>query len=188
MGCGPIYYLSDASITNIAVSPSGLVAVGCGNGMLKIYENGVMLHRAPACHKSSITGLVFSEDGKLMASIAADGTKIWTLPNFCMTHSMKVASAEFNPLRFSHNGGILAIPSPMHGILLFETESWKCLLQLPAQKTMPKSIQFSDDDITILVSGSEVKAWHVQDAKDVIEMHHQSTWALFGDDVVMGAC
>jgi WD40 repeat protein len=116
----------------VAFTPDGqIVATGCANGSVKLWEvgSGVLRHRFD-CHTSEVVDVAFSPDGRLLASIGLVGhaAKVWTvatgqeyvtLPGHEATDPVEGKAVAFSP-----DGRTLEITRYSRHSAAWGTERW----------------------------------------------------------------
>jgi len=99
------------SITGIAVTPDGRIAISCGGYQdmkIRIWDiiNGVCL-RVLEGHTNILTGLIITADGKTLLSISADMTlRLWNINQGILMATCKLESAVTSVCLFGSTGYI----------------------------------------------------------------------------------
>lgn len=104
-------------------------------------------------HAGTIDSIVFSPDGKLLASCDGTSIKLWDVETGQEIKSVAVFE-EVNSLAFSRNGKRLAAGSYNNTIKIWDIEIGKELLTLIGHTNSISSVVFSPDD-KMLASGSD---------------------------------
>jgi WD domain, G-beta repeat/Planctomycete cytochrome C len=98
---------------------------------------------------SPAAAVVFSSDGKLLASGSYGQVTVWDLATVRPVKVLTNVLGAVNDLRFSPDGSILAVaggqPSAKGDLRLFQTSDWKLLASLPGHEDVVFSVAFSPD-------------------------------------------
>jgi WD40 repeat protein len=100
-------------VTALAFSPNGsLLACGCDNGMLKLWEMSLEYTDDYPGHKDSVIALAFSQDREMIASALYDRTiRLRDMRQACDMFQLNRSSDAVHCLEFSPDGKLLASAS-----------------------------------------------------------------------------
>ena len=141
-------------------------------------------------HTRNITSLVFSPDGRMLASASGDGTiRLWDVATGQHRKTLEVSLMDGN-LAFSPDGNMLATGSVIH-IFLWDVATGQLQKTLAGHTTVITSVAFSPDGRT-LASGScgGILLWDVatgQLRKTLTEHTHDVLSVAFSPDGVLFA-
>jgi len=129
---------------------SGLLAVGTLGGSVQVSEAGLegRLRRALEGHAGPVTGVSFSPDGTLLASVALDGVKLWRTEDWTLLSELPgEAPADSGHIEFSPDGEILAVLGPHSneiGLWAFE------LPVLAATQDRPRTVHYANAKVVLV--------------------------------------
>ena len=135
----------------------------------------------PLGHGAAVTSVVFSPDGKMLASGSLDHLmKLWDPQSGELLRTLTTHTGTKNSLAFSNDGSTLAISSSDGSVGLYEPGTGKLIRSLP-QAELGGPQAFSADG-TLLVTKAlnekgSLRLWNIQTGKVV------QTLALDSDDV-----
>jgi len=157
------------AVHSVALSADGkLVATGCDNGIVKIFDlaSGKRL-QSLAYQNSSINSVVFSPDSKLVA-FADNENKIQIFDPVSGKDLRTIGDIDSQcSLAFSPDGKILA--SANRDVSLWSMANGELICKLPGTASGAQDIAFSADGNQIVVGGSDntVKIWDVKEHKEL---------------------
>ena len=130
-------------------------------------------------HLGSVTSVVFSPDGKIIASGSSDNTlRLWSAENGQEIKSLTAHTNFVKSLAFSPDGKILASGSNDKTIKLWNVENGQELKTLSAHGDLVNSVIFSPDG-KMLASGSSdktIKLWNVVSGQEIKSLIGHSSY------------
>jgi WD40 repeat protein len=165
---GPAYNTSvgPAAVTSVAFSSGGLMASGCEDSTISVYNSSWNLlwtsTGAAGAHATNVTAVAFSSDGSLLASASLDQTiKIWSTANWaCLQtlsgHTNGVASVAFSP-----NGQELVSGSVDGTVKIWKRAGGTCLSTIAASALPVTATAFTPDGTHVISAGDDgtVRLW-----------------------------
>ncbi|KAJ1309343.1 hypothetical protein OPQ81_006122 [Rhizoctonia solani] len=155
------------AIQSLSISPDGFkIIAGYPDGSLRMWDKqtGVPTGEPLTGHTDSVTCVVFSSSGKLVASSSLDATiRLWDLEGFNITsHALKGHSGPVNSISFSPDGAVICSGSSDKTIRLWDLKTMR-LISGPyvGHSSRVSWVLFSPDG-TKFVSGSwdkTIRVW-----------------------------
>jgi WD40 repeat protein len=175
--------LADArAVSAVAVSADGTtLAVANGKDILLLSPAGTIAGTLGS-RQSETKGLSFSDDGRILASLAEDGTiEVWDLANKRLETTLATGS-EVTALRLSPNGQRLATASSTRTISVWDLKTGQVQLKLQKHEAPINALAFSPDG-QLLASGGDdrtVVIWEMSSGKSkrTLKGHDQTVMAL----------
>ncbi|MEH2202544.1 MAG: AAA-like domain-containing protein [Nostoc sp.] len=130
-------------------------------------------------HSDSVNSVVFSSDGKTLASASDDKTiKLWNLDTHKEITTLRGHSYSVNSIVFSPDGKTLASASGDKTIKLWNLDTHKEITTLRGHSYSVNSIVFSPDGKTLAsASGdSTIKLWNLDTHKEITTLKGHSSW------------
>lgn len=168
-------------VRGVAFSPDGTkIATASNDCTVKLWDSKGNLSRTlidPAIkpkgktcsdkssHKYSVLGVVFSPDGKMIASASADNTiKIWDSGDGHWIKTLEGHTDSVYRVRFSPDGNTLASASADKTIKLWNPNTGELLNTLTGHKNLVKDVNFSPDGTRIVSASHDqtIKLWNKQ--------------------------
>ena len=119
-------------------------------------------------HKYEANSVVFSNDGKTIASGSKNGkVKLWSAENGKLIQTLLAHESEVNSVVFSSDDKTIASASSDGKVKLWSAENGKLLQTLPGHKSEVTNVVFSSGDKTIASASkdSTVKLWSSENGK-----------------------
>ncbi|GIW82409.1 MAG: hypothetical protein KatS3mg105_4216 [Gemmatales bacterium] len=127
----------DVSLPTTAVPPAGYF------GKLRPGQLELVLKAGPL---APVTAVVFSPDGKFLATGAYGRVTVWDLTSVRPAKVLTNVLGAVNDIRFSPDGKLLAVaggqPSAKGDLRLYETGTWKLLATLDGHEDVVFSVSF----------------------------------------------
>ncbi|MAT15963.1 MAG: hypothetical protein CMJ46_11920, partial [Planctomyces sp.] len=174
---GNQYFVSTDALGEQSNEVSKPIGKGFSSGGLEIALNrlgklqsvdGLKLQSTIEGHSEGIRSVVFSPDGRFLASGSADKSiKLWNFSNTTLLSTLLGHSGAINTLAFSPNGNCLASGSSDDSIKLWNVDLCSVLSTLKGHGGAINGVMFSRDG-SFLASGSSdktLKLWDVGNVK-----------------------
>jgi len=119
-------------------------------------------------HKSIVTKLAFLPNGKVLASISADGVlNLWNIDSGQKIKSLATQGDSFGAFALSNDGSILAKTGPANSIVLYNLVENRALATLKGHSDHINQVVFSPDDAYLVSVGDDktLVLWDVKTAK-----------------------
>jgi WD40 repeat protein len=159
-------------LQSVALAPDGnMVAVGDAEGRIRLYSlpDVVKVSELPVAHEGRIVGLVFSPDGKRLASAGSDKlAHLWRIdPDSDLSPDLDLKGHEkgLNAVAFSPNGRILATAGDDGRLGLFDTETGKGRF-IRSTQGRTASVAFDDTGTRVFAGDRDdgrVRVWSIAD-------------------------
>ncbi|WP_016871111.1 AAA-like domain-containing protein [Fischerella thermalis] len=155
--------------TSFAFSPDGKTIVLSSDNTIKLWDLTTGQVIKTLSGNESEKTMVFSPDGKIIASGGYDKTiKLWDIATGKVIKTLTYGSSVTN-ITFSPDGKLLAAGSSDKTIKLWDIASGKVIQTLTGHSNIVKSVVFSPDG-KVVASGSNdntIKLWNVATGKEI---------------------
>lgn len=151
------------ALQDAALSPDGktlALAVGGASPLVLLVEiDGDKPARRLAGHTGNINRIVFSPDGKRLASASEDmSARVWDLASDKLESTLLGHGMGIDGIAFSPDGAQVATASKDATIKLWDAASGSCLHTFEGHEAEVAGLDFSRDGRTILTEASDVTA------------------------------
>lgn len=166
---------------SVAVSSTGTIAAGMGNGEVLIWTAGATEKPAqqltlskdkPENERGAIRALAISADGRYLAAGDEDGqARLWEISNLdqpkdlLLSENVQIHQGEVNSLAFSPDGRFLASGGDDRAVVIWEISSLLQIGTLREQGAEVYSLAFSPDSQLLATAGGDDKVmlWNTAD-------------------------
>ena len=168
-----------AAVNSVAFSSGGLMASGCEDRTIRIYNSswGLLWTSSSEvkAHNTNVTAVAFSPDGSLLASASMDNTvRTWSTTGAhgqtLFGHTNGITSVGYSP-----DGQKIVAGSIDGTIRIWETSDAQCI-QTIAAHALPVTATVFTPDGSRVVSGSDdatVRIWSAVDGSPVLTLGGQ---------------
>lgn len=159
------------------------VVGGLINGKIKIWDakTGKCLNVIQG-HKSSITTITFSPDGKYIASSSKDRTiKIWNAKSGECIKTLKGHTWDVLCVAWSPNGEIIASCSADETIKIWNAKTGDCLQTLKGHSGNINSVSFSYDNVHLISTSDDetIKIWELKKGNCLQTLKGHEDFSIF---------
>ncbi|MBD2532699.1 AAA-like domain-containing protein [Nostoc flagelliforme FACHB-838] len=139
-------------------------------------------------HSTGVISVVFSPDGKTLASASTDNTiKLWNLDTGKEITTLSGHSDRVNSVVFSPNGKTLASASTDNTIKLWNLDTGKEITTLSGHSDRVNSVVFSPDGKTLASASTDntIKLWNLDTGKEITTLsghRHRVNSVVFSPD------
>jgi WD40 repeat protein len=166
-------------INALACSTNGLVASGCEDGTIRVWNSSWTQVWSTNCAPSNVTAIAFSPNGGLLATGSRDNTlRLWSTTNWSGIATLAGHTNEITTIAFSPNGATLASGSLDRTIRLWNVASRTCFASAIGHADAITAVAFSPDGAR-LISGSRdqsVRTWSAADGSFVQDFANHSDY------------
>jgi hypothetical protein len=170
-------------VARLAFSPDGRRLAAGGPSIIAVWD--VVNRKEIALlkgHTGSVSGIVYSPDGTVLASAGNDRTiRLWDAASGGELLTIRVHTSPVQTIAFSPDGRRLISASLDRTVRLWDSASGECLLTLNGHTAGVHCVAFSPDGRRAVSCGLDrtVKVWDLQTAQEVLTLHGH-TGAVFG--------
>jgi WD40 repeat protein len=140
----------------------GLVIAAAGPRRIRIWEvaNGQSVRTLPG-HKGGTSSIVFSPDGRHLASGGLDGNvKVWDVATWNEKRSLPVHSPVYS-VSFSPDGRLLASGNADGTVNTWKTENWNSALRLKVAFGRVSSVASDPSSQSLATASVDIQFWDV---------------------------
>lgn len=175
----PAYITSvrPAAVTSVAYSSPGLLASGCEDGMMSVYDAaGNLVWWSNNASTSNVTAVAFSPDGSWLATASLDhnisiwSTASWTIERTLTGHTNGVTSVGFSP-----DGQRIVSGSVDGTIRIWNRVNGDCLNSIFAHALPVTASAFSPDGTRVISAGDDqtIRMWAAVDGEPLLALGGQ---------------
>lgn len=160
-----------AAVTSVSFSPSGLMASGCEDATIRVYNTNSwsLLWSSSIAHASNVTAVAFSPDGSWLATASLDQTvKIWSTATWNLQQTL-AESNGVSSIAFSPDGQKIISGSVDGSVQMWNWSGSNCLWTMAAH-ALPVTATVFTSDGSFVLSGSDdcaVRLWSTADGSTV---------------------
>ena len=145
------FLMDDVALSGSVDPVTGCFAIGTQTGLVQVLKPDLRETRTRALegHAGGVTGVSFSPDGKLLASAARDGVKLWRTEDWTLLSELsgEVPDGEPGLVSFSPVDSTLAVLGPKGN----EVSLWELdLPTLAAKQNRPATVHYSNAKIVLV--------------------------------------
>jgi WD40 repeat protein/serine/threonine protein kinase len=164
---------SSSAVHRLVYRPDGKVVAAANRNQIVLWDAATGVQQgAWSVSTKTITGLVFTANGKSLVSAGLDKTvKVWD-PATGKVHAEFVAGHELHCLAVAPNGELIAAAGNTGFIHLWNVPHKKELTKRVHSKSMVVAIAFSPDSSQLVSGGQDghVKLWNVADEQEPVKL------------------
>ena len=166
-----------AAVTSVAFSPSGMMASGCDDATVRVYNSSwSQLWSSSTAHASNVTAVAFSPDGSRLATASLDQTvKIWSTSTWTLQQTLTGHFNGVTSVAFSPDGQKIVSGSVDGTVKIWNWSSGACLVTILAHALPVTATVFTPDGARV-ISGSDdrtVRIWLATDGSAVLTLGGQ---------------
>jgi len=156
-----------APLNSLAFSSGGLLASGCDDGCLRVWNSSwLQILKTNNIHTSNISAVAFSPDGSVLASASSDQTiRIWSITNWSLLGTFTGHTSGVTCISYSPDATTLASGSLDGTIKLWSIANATCRETIAAHADMVASVAISPDGKCVASGGqdNDLKIWSTTD-------------------------
>jgi WD40 repeat protein len=166
-----------AAVTSVAFSSQGLMASGCEDSTIRVYNSSwSQAWSSNSAHQSNATAVAFSPDGTLLATASQDKTiKIWLTSSWTLTQTLDGHTNGLVSLAFSPDGQKIVSGCVDGTVKIWDRPSGACLLTIAAHPLPVTAALFSPDGLRVITGSDDytVRIWSANDGAAILTLGGQ---------------
>lgn len=168
-----------AAVTSVAFSPSGMMASGCEDATVSVYNTNSwsQLWFSTTTHLTNVTAVAFSPNGSFLATASLDQTvKIWSTNGWTLQQTLAGHSNGVTSVAFSPDGQEIVSGCADGTVKVWNWPGSNCLVTIVAHSLPITETVFSADGSSV-ISGSDdgsVRVWSVADGSAICTLGSQN--------------
>lgn len=170
-----------AAVTSVAFSSSGMMASGCEDSTICVYDSSWNLlwtsTNAANAHTTNVTAVAFSPDGSLLVTASMDQTiKIWSTTNWACLRTMSGHTNGVSSVAFTPDGQRIVSGSVDGTVKIWNSLSGACLLTIAAHALPVTATVFSTDGTRVISASDDgaVCIWSATNGSAVLTLGGQN--------------
>ena len=167
-------WVEPSAVTSVAFSSRGLMASGCEDSTICVYNSSWNLlwtsTNSASAHTTNVTAVAFSPDGSRLATASLDQTvKVWSTSSWTLLQTLTGHTNGVTSVAFSPDGAKIVSGCVDGTVKVWNWSSGTCLETIVAHVLPVTATVFSTDG-SLVISGSDdgtIRLWSAADGSAV---------------------